>query len=68
LIFTFCIYYKRTLKLPKWAVTGLIGLCFGFALMILAPGNYVRAALVAKQNVKSRDYQYLKLSGQTYRI
>lgn len=54
LIFTFCIYYKKNLKLPKWAVTGLIGLFFGFALMILAPGNYVRAALVAKQNVREQ--------------
>ena len=54
LIFTFCIYYKRNLKLPKWAVAGLIGLCLGFGLMILAPGNYVRAALVAKQNVRDQ--------------
>ncbi|WP_221405441.1 hypothetical protein [Dysgonomonas mossii] len=33
----------------------MIGLCLGFGLMILAPGNYVRAALVAKQ--------YLRIQG-----
>lgn len=34
------------IKLPKWAIYGIVGVCIGNAIMILAPGNMVRAEVV----------------------
>lgn len=50
LAFIFCIYYRKYKSLPKWAVFGLVGLCIGFAVMILAPGNMVRNELIQEQH------------------
>lgn len=36
------IYFYRTDKLKKWMVSGLVGVATGLAMLILAPGNYVR--------------------------
>lgn len=36
-------YAHRTHSLTKWMVTGCIGSLIGFLLLIIAPGNYVRA-------------------------
>lgn len=33
-------------RLPKWAISGLIGAVIGCAAMLLAPGNYIRLASV----------------------
>ncbi len=42
--------YKQN-NLQVWEVTGLIGLCIGYALLILAPGNFSRLTL--QQNTDS---------------
>ncbi|NDW09893.1 DUF6056 family protein [Dysgonomonas sp. 520] len=41
------LYKKNSLNVPGWAISGLIGLCIGGALMLLAPGNYIRSAEIA---------------------
>lgn len=40
------IYYYKTKKwsIPAWAYTGLIGATIGYIVMIVAPGNFVRAS------------------------
>ncbi|WP_029903947.1 DUF6056 family protein [Prevotella sp. 10(H)] len=38
----FCIYFWKKNIMQKWAVSGLVGLCIGFIIMVAAPGNYVR--------------------------
>ncbi|WP_221412112.1 DUF6056 family protein [Dysgonomonas sp. ZJ279] len=49
ILVAYCFYYKRNkLKIPRWAISGIIGACIGCTLMILAPGNLVRAALEPK--------------------
>lgn len=35
--------YKKSKKIFKWQIFGIIGSILGFVLMILAPGNYARA-------------------------
>lgn len=35
-------YILNKIKLPKWSVSGLISSIIGFALLVLAPGNYTR--------------------------
>ncbi|MEF9991950.1 MAG: DUF6056 family protein [Romboutsia sp.] len=35
-------YILNKIKLPKWSISGLIASLIGFALLVLAPGNYVR--------------------------
>ena len=37
-----CLYYKNRGELPRWAIVGFIGFCIGCALLLAAPGNYVR--------------------------
>lgn len=40
----FCLYYRyQKWNIPTWAITGLVGALIGYSLMILAPGNYLRA-------------------------
>lgn len=47
LIFILCIllfYFKiRKIKIPQWTIYGLIGVCIGCAVMLLAPGNFIRS-------------------------
>lgn len=37
------IYFRQKRRIPLWAIVGLIGVIIGCSLMILAPGNAVRA-------------------------
>ncbi|MDR2955763.1 MAG: DUF6056 family protein [Prevotella sp.] len=37
-----CIYFYRNKKLSKWMVSGFIGICIGYIIMVAAPGNYAR--------------------------
>lgn len=44
IILFFFIYYRSyTWKIPVWAIAGLLGAVIGYAVMILAPGNFERA-------------------------
>lgn len=48
LLIVLLVYLKITgVKIPKWALLGVVGACVGCAVMLLAPGNQERAALVA---------------------
>ncbi|MBP1763036.1 MAG: hypothetical protein H6Q65_94 [Firmicutes bacterium] len=40
----FTLYFYKKKSLQKWMVSGLLGAIAGTALLVLAPGNYVRAA------------------------
>lgn len=42
MIIVFCISFRRLNIFPRWATSGLIGLCIGFTIMVMAPGNYLR--------------------------
>lgn len=40
----FCFYYRyQKWSIPPWAITGLVGALIGYSLMIVAPGNFLRA-------------------------
>lgn len=47
LISLMCYLRYQKIKLPKWAVFGIIGACIGAAVMILAPGNMVRSTILS---------------------
>lgn len=48
MIIALLVYLKITKKeIPVWIITGLIGACIGYLIMILAPGNYIRSAGVS---------------------
>lgn len=49
------ILLKKHQKLPAWMFSGLIGSIAGFAVMIMAPGNKVRAADFANTNGKAYE-------------
>lgn len=36
------ISHSRKIKIPKWAIAGLVGVLIGSAFLFLAPGNYIR--------------------------
>ncbi len=42
-VFFFIYYRSYTWKIPVWAIAGLLGAIIGYAVMILAPGNFERA-------------------------
>lgn len=41
ILFIICYRYYK-MKVPKWAITGLIGAIIGCTIMLVAPGNFVR--------------------------
>lgn len=44
IIISYLFLYKRNYYvIPKWSIIGLIGSIIGFVVMILAPGNFIRA-------------------------
>lgn len=43
LVLMMAYFWINKLRIPKWSVSGLLGALVGYAAMILAPGNYVRA-------------------------
>lgn len=48
----FIAYFKvKQDRIPRWAITGIVGAIIGCILMIAAPGNYVRMANVLQQQV-----------------
>lgn len=36
-------HYKKYAKVNSWQISGIVGSVLGFGLMLLAPGNYIRA-------------------------
>lgn len=60
LIFLFCIIYKKRGKLPAWAIYGLIGVCIGCILLLVAPGNYVRLEN-ARESFKEPDISFFEI-------
>ena len=42
--YLFFVHFYSDKKIPRWAIAGIIGVVAGCSLMILAPGNAVRAA------------------------
>lgn len=54
---------KQSIKV--WEITGLVGALGGFALLILAPGNYVRAQRVASHGGLITELGY-RLARETY--
>ena len=44
MVMSFLFYYRISgMKLPLWGILGLVGVVCGYACMILAPGNFMRA-------------------------
>lgn len=44
MIVLFMVYYRKNKwGIPLWAITGLVGALIGYLVMILAPGNFIRA-------------------------
>ncbi|QIK59019.1 hypothetical protein G7050_03845 [Dysgonomonas sp. HDW5A] len=44
ILFILFLYCKvRKIKIPKWTIYGFIGVCIGCAVMLLAPGNFIRS-------------------------
>ena len=44
ILFLACIYAHKRKKMPKWMLSGFMGSCLGFFMLIAAPGNFVRSA------------------------
>ncbi|MDL2214942.1 DUF6056 family protein [Dysgonomonas sp. OttesenSCG-928-M03] len=46
-VFVYLLYLKITKEyIPKWMISGFIGLCVGGAFLIFAPGNFIRAEII----------------------
>lgn len=44
MLFILFLYFKiRKIKIPQWTVYGFVGVCIGCAVMLLAPGNFIRS-------------------------
>lgn len=46
ILFLFFLLRKSKFKIPGWAITGLIGVCIGGIIMLVAPGNFIRSEVV----------------------
>lgn len=43
----FLVYYKQNeWNVPLWSILGIVGALVGYAIMILAPGNYARSVII----------------------
>lgn len=47
LVILMCYLKFQKVELPKWAIFGIIGASIGCAIMLLAPGNGVRASMIS---------------------
>lgn len=63
-IFYWLYLCKKRNTLQNWKIAGFVGLCTGYALLVLAPGNYARLALQQQVNsmVTSSVYYSFKLT------
>lgn len=66
----FILLYKfKYKKIPTWAITGLIGTLIGYIVLIIAPGNYIRADLMYQEvdyNIESIFKKFLLLTKLSY--
>lgn len=64
ILLLFLFRYEK-LVIPKWAVSGLAGAIAGTAVMLAAPGNYIRAKMIykiyAEDNISGTDLIYLNM-------
>lgn len=61
LLITLVAYLKwNKVKVPDWAIWGIVGVCIGCAIMLLAPGNQVRASF-ASHNIGLSSISAFKL-------
>ena len=51
------LYLIKKIKVPKWAITGIIGTIIGYIILVAAPGNYIRAEIM----YPSKSYDILSL-------
>lgn len=54
LIFIACVWAYRLGRLKKWMISGWVGAMIGYALLILAPGNFVRVAHTSSASLVKR--------------
>lgn len=64
MIFLICasllyLYFNKK-QVPIWVISGLVGACVGCVFMLLAPGNYVRAAMLS-HNIGLDEVSQFKL-------
>ncbi len=52
-------YYKKTFNLQCWKISGYLGLCIGYAVLIFAPGNFAR--LAQKQYYSTVDGRVIEI-------
>lgn len=59
IIVSFLIFRHEKLNIPRWAIAGLIGVIIGCAIMLSAPGNYIRMGIIneiySKQGLSRYD-------------
>ncbi|WP_036930247.1 DUF6056 family protein [Prevotella sp. 10(H)] len=60
MIFVFCIFQRKYGNIKPWMLTGLIGLCIGCAIMLIAPGNYHRAEVI-NEYLNTSNEPFLKV-------
>lgn len=46
MILYFIYYHNNKIKIPKWSINCFIGSILGYSIMILAPGNFIKATTV----------------------
>ena len=58
LLYTF-LHFKQKKKIEPWAVAGLAGMAAGFLVMVMAPGNASRGALMKADETYSGIMAYV---------
>lgn len=57
---------KGKKQLEEWMICGYIGLCIGYTLLILAPGNAVRASYYIKNSLDIYSLEFMKFKFTTF--
>ena len=68
-LFSWLFLCKKNDRLQTWKITGFVGLCIGYGLLILAPGNYNRFQLEHHQStLLAGEFIPLKLAETAFII
>lgn len=62
----FGIYYISNRNVKPWMITGIVGMLIGLAVMVVAPGNRERGALMTDDGVMRYLGQFLKINNAIY--